>query len=249
MVTGASTADAAVILIDARKGVLTQTRRHAYIAHLLGVRHIHRRREQDGPRRLRRGGLRANPRATSSRSPAALGIADLRFIPMSALRGDMVVERGANMNWYRGPDAARRRSKQLDAVDEAGALPLRFPVQLVVRPGRGSDFRGYAGRVESGVARSAESEVLALPSGRRTVVKDIVSLGRSLPVAVGRGLGHRGPRRRHRHLARRHARRPGPRAASVPRRSTRASAGCPPSRSTRARSPPRDSCSSTPRAA
>ncbi len=181
MVTGASSADAAVILVDARKGVLPQTRRHTYIAHLLGVRHI--------VVAVNKMDLVGSDEATFERIrrdflafASALGIADLRFIPISALRGDLVVERGEHMSWYRGPTLLAAL-EEIDVADEADALPFRFPVQLVVRPGAGTDFRGYAGRLESGVLASGD-EVLALPSGHRSVVKDIVSLGKSLPVAV-----------------------------------------------------------------
>jgi len=181
MVTGASTADAAVILIDARKGVLPQTRRHAYIAHLLGVRHIVvavNKMDLVGFDETVFERIRKDFLAFVS----ALGIADLRFIPISALRGDLVVERGESMSWYRGPTLLAAL-EEIDVADEADALPFRFPVQLVVRPGAGTDFRGYSGRIESGVlVRGAE--VLALPSGRRTVVKDIVCLDSSLPVAI-----------------------------------------------------------------
>jgi len=181
MVTGASTADAAVILIDARKGVLPQTRRHAYIAHLLGVRHVIvaiNKMDAVGYDEEVFGRIRADFLAFVS----TLGIPDLRFIPISALRGDLVVERGENMPWYEGP-ALLGALEDVDATNETDALPFRFPVQLVVRPGAGKDFRGYAGRVESGVLFRG-TEVLALPSGRRTVVKDIISLGQSLPVAI-----------------------------------------------------------------
>jgi sulfate adenylyltransferase subunit 1 len=181
MVTAASTADAAVILVDARKGVLPQTRRHTYIAHLLGVRHIIvavNKMDLVGFDQAVFEHVRRDCLAFGS----ALEIADLRFIPISALRGDMVVDRGRNMDWYKGPDLLSAL-EEIDAVDEAGALPLRFPVQLVVRPGNGTDFRAYAGRVESG-ALFRGAEVLAMPSGRRSTVKDIVSLDRSLPVAV-----------------------------------------------------------------
>jgi sulfate adenylyltransferase subunit 1 len=181
MVTAASTADAAVILVDARKGVLPQTRRHTYIAHLLGVRHIIVALnkmdlvgfDQAVFERIRRDFLDFG---------SALEIADLSFIPMSALRGDMVVDRGRNMDWYTGPELLTAL-EETGAADEAGALPLRFPVQLVVRPRAGSEVRAYAGRVESGMLFRG-AEVLAMPSGRRTVVKDVVSLDRSLPVAV-----------------------------------------------------------------
>jgi sulfate adenylyltransferase subunit 1 len=181
MVTGASTADAAVILVDARKGVLTQTRRHTTIAHLLGVRHV--------IVAVNKMDLVGYDEAAFERIhrdflafASALGIEDLRFIPISALRGDLVVERGADLGWYDGPTLLAAL-EEIEVADEADALPFRFPVQLVVRTGAGGDFRGYAGKLESGVLVRG-TEVLALPSGRRTVVKDIVSLGQSLPVAI-----------------------------------------------------------------
>jgi sulfate adenylyltransferase subunit 1 len=181
MVTAASTADAAVILIDARKGVLSQTRRHTYIAHLLGLRHIVvavNKMDLVGYDE----GVFARIRDDFLAFASPLAIPDLRFVPISALRGDGVVERGANMDWYRGPGLLAAL-EDMDAADEAGALPLRFPVQLVLRTGAGTDFRGYAGRVASGMlVRGAE--VVALPSGRRTIVKDIFSLDRSLPFAA-----------------------------------------------------------------
>ena len=181
MITGASTADAAVILVDARKGVLPQTRRHAYIAHLLGVRHIVvavNKMDLVGFdetvfERIRKDFLSFG---------SSLDIADLRFIPISALRGDLIVERGQSMGWYRGPTLLAAL-EEIDVADEADALPFRFPVQLVVRPGAGKDFRGYAGRIESGILLPG-TELVALPSGQRTVVRDIVSLDKSLPIAV-----------------------------------------------------------------
>ena len=186
MVTGASTAHAAVILIDARKGVLTQTRRHTYIAHLLGVRHIvvavnkmdlvgH---DQAVFERIRRDFLAF---------AGDLGIHDLRFIPMSALRGDMVVDRGLiegerRLDWYTG-ETLLQVLEGINVTNEDDALPARFPVQLVVRPGTNTDFRGYAGRLESGVLAVGEA-VVALPSGRHTTIKEIVLLDRKLPLAV-----------------------------------------------------------------
>jgi sulfate adenylyltransferase subunit 1 len=181
MVTAASTADAAVILVDARKGVLPQTRRHTYVAHLLGVRHIIvavNKMDLVGYDEAVYERIRGDFLAFAS----PLRIADLRFIPISALRGDLVVDRGASMAWYRGPSLLAAL-EGLDAADEGYALPLRLPVQLVVRPGAGADFRGYAGRIASGILERG-AEVLALPSGRRTVVKDILSLDRSLAFAV-----------------------------------------------------------------
>ncbi len=194
MVTGASTADAAVILVDARKGVLPQTRRHTYIAHLLGVRHIIvavNKMDLVGHAEAFFERIRGEFLAFAS----ALGVADLRFIPISALRGDLVVKRFGNMNWYRGPTLLAAL-EEIDVANEADVLPLRFPVQYVVRrgeaelgsggPGRSAfteTFRGYAGRLESGALFSG-AEVLALPSRRRAMVKDIISLDKSLPVAV-----------------------------------------------------------------
>ena len=181
MFTAASTADAAVILVDARKGVLPQTRRHTYLASMLGVRRI--------IVAVNKMDLVGYDEAVFERirqeylafvSP--LEIADLRFIPVSALNGDFIVERGGNMTWYGGP-ALLTALEEIETVDEAGTLPLRFPVQLVVRPGIGTDSRRYAGRVESGVLFRG-AEVLAMPSGRRTFVEDIISLDRSLSVAV-----------------------------------------------------------------
>ena len=181
MVTGASTADAAVILVDARKGVLPQTRRHACIAHLLGVRYI--------IVAVNKMDLVGYDQAVFDRIrrdflafAATFEVADLRFIPISALRGDLVVERGANIDWYDGPPLLAAL-EEIDVADEADALPFRFPVQLVVRTGTGGDFRGYAGRLESGMVFRG-TEALVLPSGRRSVVKDIISLDRSLPFAV-----------------------------------------------------------------
>jgi len=108
-----------------------------------------------------------------------LGIPDLKFVPVSALRGDLVVERGAGMPWYAGPTLL----EVLEAIeprDETEHAPLRFPVQLVVRA---AEFRGYAGRVESGVLVRG-TEVLVLPAYRRTVVRDIATLEGSKKIAV-----------------------------------------------------------------
>ena len=186
MVTGGSTADLAIILVDARKGVLTQTRRHTYIAHLLGIRHI--------VVAVNKMDLVGYDQAVFERIrgdflafAGGLDIPDLRFIPMSALRGDMVVDRsgtdGADgLGWYSG-EPLLEVLEGINVADESDALPARFPVQLVVRPGTNTDFRGYAGRLESGVLRAGE-EVIALPSERRTTIREIVLLDRKLPVAV-----------------------------------------------------------------
>ena len=169
MVTGASTAGAAVILLDARKGLLPQSRRHLYLAHLLGIRSV-----VVAVNKLDLVGYAVGVfeglRAEFERFAAPLNIPNLRFVPMSALRGDMVVERGTNLGWYRGPTLLEAL-EAVDVVDENAARPLRFPVQYVLR-GR---ERGYMGRIASGILRPGD-EVVALPSGRRTRVKAITVL-------------------------------------------------------------------------
>ena len=179
MVTGASTADVAIILIDARKGVLTQTRRHTYIAHLLGIRHMFvavNKMDLAGFEKQRFEAIRADFLAFSS----DLGIPDLRFFPLSALAGDMVVDRGQSLAWYEGPTLL----DALEAVEvqDAPDFPLRFPVQLVVRPGVGTDFRGYAGRLESGTLVPGAT-VSVLPSGRTSTIKRISVLGEARATA------------------------------------------------------------------
>jgi sulfate adenylyltransferase subunit 1 len=182
MVTGASTADAAVILIDARKSVLPQTRRHAYIAHLLGVRHLIVAINKMDLVDYDEGVFNVIRESFLEFVTGRLNIPDLRFVPVSAFNGDMVVERGERMPWYDGPTLLEVL-ESIEVRDETEHTPLRLPVQLVVRPGAGSDFRGYAGRLESGVlVRGAE--VLVLPAQRRTVVRDIVTLEGSQAVAV-----------------------------------------------------------------
>ncbi|HLU76350.1 MAG TPA: GTP-binding protein [Burkholderiales bacterium] len=181
MVTGASTADAAIILIDARKGVLEQTRRHSYIAHLLGVKHIlvavNKMDLVDYAQKVF-DTVRSDYLALAER----IGIQGVRFFPVSALHGDMVVERGAGMPWHRGRTLLEAL-EEIQVHHDAQNKPMRFPVQLVVRPGAGTDFRGYAGRLESGVVRVGD-EVVVLPAQRNTRVREIRSLDRSLPFAV-----------------------------------------------------------------
>ena len=183
MVTAASNADLAIILIDARKGVLTQTRRHSYIAHLLGIPHV--------VVAVNKMDLVDYSQAAFDRICAEygdfatrLGIADARFIPLSALNGDMVVERGRCLPWYAGPTL-------LDALEAAptahgeGAEPLRFPVQYVCRPQTPAhhDFRGYMGRIESGEIAVGDT-VKVLPAGVTARVRDIRILDRHLTRAI-----------------------------------------------------------------
>jgi len=178
MVTGASTADAAVILLDATKGLLPQSRRHLLIAHLLGIRNV-----IVAVNKLDLAGYREEVfntlRGAFEAFAAPLEIPNLQFVPMSALRGDMVVERGGHLGWYRGPALL----EALEAVETGSSdtsLPFRFPVQYVARAG-GS--RRYLGRVAAGMVQ-AGVEVVVQPSGRRTRVSGISVLDGALDAAV-----------------------------------------------------------------
>ena len=169
MVTGASTADVAIILLDARKGVVEQTRRHSYIAAILGIPHVVvavNKMDLIGFSEERFREIEQELRETSER----LGLRDVRVIPMSALRGDNVVERGEGMSWYEGPTLL----EHLETVEIAGDRDLahrRFPVQWVIRPisDEHHDYRGYGGQIAGGVW-AAGDDIVVLPSGRRTTV-------------------------------------------------------------------------------
>jgi sulfate adenylyltransferase large subunit len=183
MVTGASTADLAVILVDARKGVVEQTRRHSYIAAMLELPHVvfavnkmdlvdySEERFDEIARDL--AGLAAR-----------LGLHDPHTIPISALKGDNVVDRGDGMPWYGGTTLL----EHLETVEIAGDRNLedrRFPVQWVIRPQAAEfhDYRGYAGQVASGVWRPGD-EVVVLPAGLRSRVAAIDAAGEELADAV-----------------------------------------------------------------
>jgi sulfate adenylyltransferase subunit 1 len=184
MVTAGSTAHLAVILVDARKGVQTQTRRHAYIAHQLGIPHLVvavNKMDLVGWSEQVFDRIQADCLAFA----AKLGIEDVRFIPMSALSGDMVVERGDHLGWWRGPTLLEVLERT-PAAHAEGTEPFRFPVQWVCRPHSEAhhDFRGFAGRVESG-AIAVGDEVQVLPSGRTSRVKAIWLGEVALREAVG----------------------------------------------------------------
>jgi sulfate adenylyltransferase large subunit len=172
MATGASTADAAVVLIDATKGVLRQSRRHAYIASLLGVRHIvaavNKMDLVDYSQTVFEK-LSADFRELATH----LQLRDVYAIPVSALEGDNVVYRSARMPWFAGPSLLDYL-EQIPVDDATAFAPLRLPVQYVVRPD--ASFRGFAGRLASGVLRPGGS-VVAMPSGLKTKVKSIVAFG------------------------------------------------------------------------
>jgi sulfate adenylyltransferase subunit 1 len=178
MATGASTSDLAVILIDATKGLLSQTRRHAYIASLLGIDSVlaavnkmdlveYR---EDVFRRLE---------TEFAELASALGITSVQCVPISALDGDNVVARSENTAWYSGPTLLEHlESVPIRASHET--QELRFPVQSVIRPDAG--FRGFAGRVTGGSVHPGD-EVLAFPSNRKTRVESIVSFDGELESA------------------------------------------------------------------
>jgi len=179
MVTGASTADAAIILIDARKGVLTQTRRHSYLVSLLGIRHVVlaiNKMDLVGWSKDAFDRILADYREFADQ----IGIKDFTAIPMSALKGDNITEPSEKSPWYDGPPLMRWL-EDAPIEDDLQAKPFRMPVQWVNRPNL--DFRGFSGQIASGVVRPGD-RVKALPSGRESTVERIVTLGGDLPEAV-----------------------------------------------------------------
>ncbi len=174
MVTAASTANLVVILIDARKGVLTQTRRHTYLASLVGVPHIVlavNKMDMVDYSEDTFNAIVAEYRAFA----AQLGIHDVTCIPMSALNGDMVVEHGDNLSWYKGAPLLEFLENVVIDYD-VNTVDFRYPVQWVCRPQTQEhhDFRGYMGRIESGEIAVGD-EITVLPSGRTSKVKEIVT--------------------------------------------------------------------------
>ncbi len=178
MVTAASTANLAIILIDARRGVLTQTRRHSYLAHLVGIQHI--------VVAVNKMDLVNYDQASYDKICAdylafakEIGLAqarDIRFIPMSALAGDMLVDRLDNMNWYQGETLLEILEKAPAAHTETKEA-FRFPVQFVCRPHASADaelhdYRGFMGRIESGEIAIGDA-VTVLPNGYQSKVKAI----------------------------------------------------------------------------
>jgi sulfate adenylyltransferase subunit 1 len=172
MVTAASTANLAVILVDARKGVLTQTRRHSYLASLLGVPHVVlavNKMDMVDYSKQRFEEIVGEYK----RFAAQLGLHDVHCIPLSALNGDMVVERGESMDWYIGP-TLMELLETIPIDRDVNTTDFRFPVQWVCRPQTQEhhDYRGFMGRIEAGEV-SVGDEITILPSGRTTRVKEI----------------------------------------------------------------------------
>ncbi|MFE4359870.1 sulfate adenylyltransferase [Kitasatospora xanthocidica] len=182
MVTGASTAELAVVLVDARNGVVEQTRRHAAVAALLRVPHV--------VLAVNKMDLvdYAEPvfaaiAAEFTAYAASLGVKDVLAVPISALAGDNVVEPSAHMDWYGGPTLLEHL-ETVPVGSDPGAEPARFPVQYVIRPQTEEhpDYRGYAGQLASGVLRVGDT-VTVLPSGHTTTVAGIDALGRQADAA------------------------------------------------------------------
>jgi len=179
MVTGASTAELAIVLIDARKGVLTQSKRHGFLASLLQIPHI--------LVAVNKMDLVDYDQATYDRIVAEytefaskLSIHDLTFIPISALAGDNVVHKSTNTAWYEGPTLLHHL-ENVNIGASRNLVDFRFPVQLVIRPHQ--DFRGFAGQIASGSITPGE-EIVVLPSGRTSHIQSITTYGSDLTEAA-----------------------------------------------------------------
>jgi len=170
MVTGASGADLAVVLVDARKGVLVQTRRHSFLVSLLGIRHVVlavNKMDLVDFDEQRFNAIVDDYRAFATR----IGLGDVTAIPLVAVDGDNIVERSTRMPWYQGPTLIQCL-EQIDVESDVAHRPLRMPVQWVNRPN--AEFRGFAGSIASGIARVGDA-VRVLPSGRTTRIHRIVT--------------------------------------------------------------------------
>ena len=175
MVTGASTANLAIILVDARNGVIEQTKRHAYIASLLQIPHVVvcvNKMDlvdyaEDSYEQIRKN---------FEDFSAKMAIKDVRFVPISALNGDNVVDRSTNMEWYEGP-TLMHILENVHIGSDHNHIDPRFPVQYVIRPMTTEyhDYRGYAGRVAGGIFRKGD-EVSVLPSGFTSTIKEIETM-------------------------------------------------------------------------
>ena len=175
MVTGASTANLAIVLVDARKGVVEQTCRHAFIASLLQIKHLVLCVNKMDLVDFKEEAFNQIKDAFDDFS-SKLSIPDIHYIPISALMGDNVVDKSTKMDWYNGPTLLYTL-ENVHISSDADYVDCRFPVQRVIRPQSNEyhDFRGYAGRVEGGVFKPGD-EVMALPSGFTTKVKEIADI-------------------------------------------------------------------------
>src|SRR5215467_11271636 len=179
MVTGASNADLAVILVDARKGLLTQTRRHSYLARLLGISQVVLAVNKMDLAGYERAAFEAI--VTEYRSFGAhIGLTEIVPIPISAVHGDNVTQHGANMPWFRGPTLLEHL-ESVPVESRPGGQPFRLPVQWVNRPS--AEFRGFCGQIVSGSVRPGD-RVRILPSGREARVARIVTADGDLEAAI-----------------------------------------------------------------
>jgi bifunctional enzyme CysN/CysC len=180
MVTGASTADLAVILIDARKGVLTQTRRHSYLAHLIGIRNLVlavNKMDLIGYDHDKYDAIVADYRAFAT----SIGIEHFTPMPISGFKGDNITTKSANTPWYTGvPLMEHLENVELDVTADQ-AKPFRMPVQWVNRPNL--DFRGFSGLIASGTVKPGDA-IRVLPSGKTSTVSRVVTLDGDLPLAI-----------------------------------------------------------------
>jgi bifunctional enzyme CysN/CysC len=173
MVTGASTADVSVVLIDARRGVLEQSKRHAFISALLGIPEMVVAINKMDLVEYSQERYEELVEEFEGFATKLTGVTNITYIPMSALEGDNVVSRSQEMPWYEGPVLLDLLENVEVAYDHPDAKPARFPVQWVIRPGAGiSDYRGYAGQLASGALRRGD-EVAVLPGGARTRIAAI----------------------------------------------------------------------------
>ena len=180
MVTGASTADLAVILIDARKGVLTQTRRHSYLAHLIGIKNLVlaiNKMDLIGYDQARYEAILADYTAFAT----SIGITAFTAMPISGFKGDNISLKSDNMPWYDGPTLMEHLETVEVGVDEDQTRPFRMPVQWVNRPNL--DFRGFSGQIATGTVKPGDA-VRVLPGGKTSTVSRVVTLGGDLDEAV-----------------------------------------------------------------
>ena len=223
MVTGASTADAAVLLVDARKGVLTQTRRHSYLVSLLGIRHVALGGQQDGSRRTTRRSASARSRAQYRDFAKQIGLADVTCIPVSALKGDNMLAPSPHTPWYRGADpdglAGDGRGRR-----DSGCSSCRSACRC-----SGSTVRTWISAASPARSRAAAvkpgDRVRVQPSGKESRVARIVTAERRSGAGRGRAVDHAHARRRDRRLARRRDLGRGARPPRWPTSSRRRSSG------------------------
>ena len=179
MVTGASTANLAIILVDARQGVLEQTRRHTFLANLLGIKHVAvciNKMDLVGYSQETFETIVEDYKNFSSK----LDIPDIHYIPISALFGDNVVDKSTKMDWYQGA-TLMHTLENVQISSDHNHVDARFPIQYVIRPQSHDypDYRGYAGRVAGGIFKPGD-EVIALPSGLTTKITTIDIAGKQL---------------------------------------------------------------------